>query len=53
MDILKEFVSKEDFIRFICFLSSYGDNIFLVCLRNVYGEENVKIRDVLKCVNIF
>lgn len=43
--------SKEDSTRFICFLSSHGDNTSLVCPRNAYGEENVKIRDVLKCAN--
>lgn len=51
LDTIKEFASKEDSTRFICFLSSHGDNTSLVCPRNAYGEENVKIRDMLKCAN--
>lgn len=51
LDTIKELASKEDSTRFICFLSSHGDNTSLVCPRNAYGEENVKIRDVLKCAN--
>lgn len=51
LDTIKELASKEDSTRFICFLSSHGNETSLVCPMNAYGEENVKIRDVLKCAN--
>lgn len=51
LDTIKALASKEDSTKFICFLSSHGDNTSLVCPRNAYGEENVKIIDVLNCAN--
>lgn len=52
LDIVYDLVSKKYFVKFICFFSSYGNVMFLVCWRE-YGEDKVKIKDIFKSVDIF
>lgn len=52
MKVVEKYVNEEYFMKFICFFSSYGDLIFLVCWME-YGNEIVKIKDIFDKVNIF